>query len=137
MLECLESEKRARSAGKPHFCRLSVHPVFTKVDKLRVGDTTRVLGALHKAVFEVAPSCEPPILTSSLHPVTGISEIRQRIAEVQDLNEDRGQGLCLPEDIALEREHPPHQDIAKEGREGAETARDLAEKKQESVSAAA
>lgn len=100
MLQCLQDEILERRAGKDHFCKLSVIPVFTKVEKLQLHKGSKSLKAMHEAIVKVAPDVEEPILTSARAPTIGIEQMRGRIAMVQELAE--GHGLSADGEVGSE-----------------------------------
>ena len=57
----------------------TLQAVLTKVDTI---EGTGALPALQREIFELAPTCLPPVVTSALkHPRLGIEELRRSIAE--------------------------------------------------------
>lgn len=67
--------------------QFTLQAVVTKLDRLlmskdRDGDGPAWLKRIRADIFESAPTCLPPILTSTRHPWTvGIDELRKNIAE--------------------------------------------------------
>ncbi|THH10560.1 hypothetical protein EW146_g8329 [Bondarzewia mesenterica] len=62
--------------------RWTLQAIITKVDTVPKQLVATTIPALQKEIFEIAPTCLPPIITAALkHPRLGIEEIRQSIAE--------------------------------------------------------
>ncbi|KAI0048776.1 P-loop containing nucleoside triphosphate hydrolase protein [Auriscalpium vulgare] len=76
MLEDLNAQ--ALGGGLPW----TLQAIITKSDTVSTRELATVLPKLQKTIFEVAPTCLPPIVTASLkHPLFGVTEVRKSIAE--------------------------------------------------------
>ncbi|KAF4593058.1 hypothetical protein EYR38_008768 [Pleurotus pulmonarius] len=66
-----------------HGTRFTLQSVITKADTLDDDDITRAISTIRSEIFEAAPTCLPPIITSCvMRPVFGIEEARKNIEEV-------------------------------------------------------
>ncbi|KAI0321573.1 P-loop containing nucleoside triphosphate hydrolase protein [Amylostereum chailletii] len=64
----------------------TLQAVITKADSLNAKEMPSRLAELHKNIFEVAPTCLPPLVTAALkHPRSGIEGLRRSISEACDL----------------------------------------------------
>ncbi|KAI0063973.1 P-loop containing nucleoside triphosphate hydrolase protein [Artomyces pyxidatus] len=62
--------------------RWTLQAIVTKADTISPRDLSILLPKLRKEIFDVAPTCLPPIVTASLkHPLFGVSEVRSSVAE--------------------------------------------------------
>lgn len=60
----------------------TLQSVITKLDLLPQGQLQSVIGKMKKEIFEAAPLCLPPILTScEMNPAYGVEKVRKSIAE--------------------------------------------------------
>ena len=60
----------------------TLQAIVTKMDALRPGETVETVKRIMKDIFEVAPTCLPPILTSARSsPHIGVEDVRQSIQE--------------------------------------------------------
>ncbi|KAI0630755.1 P-loop containing nucleoside triphosphate hydrolase protein [Trametes polyzona] len=77
MLSSLDEQCQA-SAG----LKFTVQGIITKVDSLRDNELAKAVKNIQKDIFETAPTCLPPIVTSALeHPHFGVDQVRQSILE--------------------------------------------------------
>lgn len=74
-----------RRCQSPEGQRVTLQAIITKLDLLasiEETDGVELLKKIQKDIFEAAPTCLPPILTSTLrHPQIGVREVRQSIME--------------------------------------------------------
>ncbi|KAL6306249.1 P-loop containing nucleoside triphosphate hydrolase protein, partial [Sparassis latifolia] len=77
MLESLHSRCLA-SAG----LNFTLQAIITKVDALSVAELASQIQKMQKEIFEAAPTCLPPIVTTAIkEPRIGIDEVRKSIIE--------------------------------------------------------
>ncbi|KAI0358284.1 P-loop containing nucleoside triphosphate hydrolase protein [Trametes cingulata] len=77
MLSSLDRDCQASGGLK-----FTVQGIITKVDTLRDNDIAKAIKSIQKDIFEVAPTCLPPIVTSALEqPHFGVDQVRQSIVE--------------------------------------------------------
>ncbi|KAH9849865.1 P-loop containing nucleoside triphosphate hydrolase protein [Lenzites betulinus] len=77
MLSSLDQQCQA-SAG----LKFTVQGIITKVDALRDNELEKAIKTIQKDIFDTAPTCLPPIITSALeHPHYGVEQVRQSILE--------------------------------------------------------
>jgi GTP-binding protein len=59
----------------------TLQSVITKVDLVPPGQLAKALAGMRKEIFEAAPLCLPPILTScEMNPHFGVGQVRENIA---------------------------------------------------------
>lgn len=77
MLSSLDEQCQA-SAG----LKFTVQGIITKVDTLRDSELSKAIKSIQKDIFDAAPTCLPPIITSALEqPHYGVDQVRQSILE--------------------------------------------------------
>ncbi|KAI0675983.1 hypothetical protein C8Q78DRAFT_1007495 [Trametes maxima] len=77
MLSSLDEQCQS-SAG----LKFTVQGIITKVDTLRDSEITKAIKSIQKDIFDSAPTCLPPIITSALeHPHYGVDQVRLSIQE--------------------------------------------------------
>ncbi|KAI0326993.1 P-loop containing nucleoside triphosphate hydrolase protein [Cubamyces sp. BRFM 1775] len=77
MLSSLDEQCQA-SAG----LKFTVQGIITKVDTLRDNEISKAIKSIQKDIFEAAPTCLPPIITSALEqPHYGVDQVRRSILE--------------------------------------------------------
>ena len=60
----------------------TLQAIITKTDALRAGELEKVVKNIQRDIYETAPTCLPPILTSAQeHPHYGVDSVRQSIQE--------------------------------------------------------
>ncbi len=60
----------------------TLQAIITKTDALRTGELLTAVKNMQRDIFESAPTCLPPILTSAhSHPHMGVGDVRQSIEE--------------------------------------------------------
>ncbi|TBU22697.1 P-loop containing nucleoside triphosphate hydrolase protein [Dichomitus squalens] len=65
----------------------TLQAIITKTDGLRTGELVKAIKNMQKDIYETAPTCLPPILTSAHeHPHLGIEDVRQSITEACGLS---------------------------------------------------
>ncbi|KAI0642386.1 P-loop containing nucleoside triphosphate hydrolase protein [Trametes meyenii] len=77
MLSSLDEQCQS-SAG----LKFTVQGIITKVDTLRDSEISKAIKTIQKDIFDTAPTCLPPIITSALeHPHYGVDQVRLSIQE--------------------------------------------------------
>jgi GTP-binding protein len=77
MLQSLNAQCLA-SAGS----RFTLQAIITKADAISSEEVSEVIPKMRKQIFEAAPVCLPPIITSAfMKPQFGIEETRKSIME--------------------------------------------------------
>ena len=77
MLRSLDEQCQA-SGG----LRWTLQAVITKTDSLRMGELAKAVKEIQAGIFEAAPTCLPPILTSvRQQPYMGVDRVRESIVE--------------------------------------------------------
>ena len=62
--------------------RWTLQAIITKLDTLRANELVKAIKRIHRDIYEAAPTCLPPIITSAReHPHHGVDEVRASIAE--------------------------------------------------------
>jgi GTP-binding protein len=65
----------------------TLQSIITKSDCIPLPQVSQVIEALRKGIWEAAPLCLPPIITSAaMSPPFGVEEVRQNIAEACHLS---------------------------------------------------
>ena len=65
----------------------TLQAIVTKMDALHTGELLKAVKNIQRDIFESAPTCLPPILTSAHnHPHMGVDDVRQSIQEACGLD---------------------------------------------------
>lgn len=66
----------------------TLQAIITKADTIPSDDVAEAIKKLRKDIFEAAPLCLPPIITSTqMNPMFGIDEVRKSIVDACGLKE--------------------------------------------------
>jgi GTP-binding protein len=82
MLESL-AEKITSHGGSRH----TLQAVLTKADTLPLSEVRTALKRIRQDIFDAAPVCLPPIVTSVIkHPMLGVEDVRSSIVDACGLS---------------------------------------------------